>query len=189
LLPCLLPHLSPLHLLLPHLLLQVLASSLPQLQELILFDALSAKAVGALSGLAPSLTCLTLGCDPGLTADDAPNLPLSKTRTCSALFSAFAEAGNLQVLAVPCAGLGDAQAKMLARFGPSAAPRTSLVALNLSYNGLSAEGLGFLKELLQLVRLEVRAMRPELTDGAAKVLVRCSRWVRECNTSACSFWI
>jgi hypothetical protein len=156
----------------------VLASSLPQLQELVLFDALSAKAVGALSGLAPSLTCLTLGCDPGLTADDAPNLPLSKTRTCSALFSAFSEAGKLQVLAIPCAGLGDAQGKMLARFGPGpASARTSLVALNLSYNGLSAEGLGFLKELPQLLRLEVRAMRPELTDGAVKALLRCSRWV------------
>jgi hypothetical protein len=50
-----------------------------------------------------------------------------------------------------------------------------LVALNLSYNGIGAEGLGFLKELPQLLRLEVRAMRPELTDGAAKALVRCSR--------------
>ncbi|KAF6260337.1 hypothetical protein COO60DRAFT_1507274 [Scenedesmus sp. NREL 46B-D3] len=67
---------------------------------------------------------------------------------------------------------------MLARFGPGSAgtaARTSLVALNLSYNGISAEGLGFLKELPQLLRLEVRAMRPELTDGAAKALVRCSR--------------
>ncbi|WIA09597.1 hypothetical protein OEZ85_008989 [Tetradesmus obliquus] len=161
---------------------KVLASSLPQLQELILFDALSAKAVGALAGLAPSLTCLTLGCDPGTTAHDAPNLPLSKTRTCSALFSAFAEAGNLQVLSVPCAGLGDAQAKMLARFGPGAksgvtviTARTSLVALNLGYNSISAEGLGFLRELPQLVRLELRSMRPELTDAAAKALVRCSR--------------
>lgn len=163
----------------------MLASSLPQLQELILFDALSAKAVGALAGLAPSLTCLTLGCDPGTTADDASNLPLSKTRTCSALFSAFAEAGNLQVLSVPCAGLGDAQAKMLARFGPGAkggvtviTARTSLVALNLGYNSISAEGLGFLRELPQLVRLELRSMRPELTDAAAKALVRCSRCVR-----------
>jgi hypothetical protein len=156
----------------------VLAASLPQLQELILFDAVSAKAVGSLAGLAPSLTCLTLGCDPGITAEDAPNLPLSKMRTCSALFGAFAEAGKLQVLAIPCAGLGDAQAKMLGRFGAgsaAAAARTSLVALNLSYNGISGEGLGFLKELPQLLRLEVRAMRPELTDGAAKALVRCSR--------------
>lgn len=146
------------------------AAGLSKLQELVLFDAASAKTVAALAGLAASLTSLTLGCDPGTTSDDATNLPLSKTRTCSALFTALAEAGKLQAFAAPCTGLGDAQAKLLARFKGRA-----LVSLNLSYNYLSPEGLSFLKDLPQLRRLEVRAMRPELSDAAARVLAKCSR--------------
>jgi hypothetical protein len=74
------------------------------LQELVMFDAVPAKAVTALTGLPASLTALTLGADPSLHTDGAKNLQLEKTRTCSTLFRSLADACNLKTLAVPCTG-------------------------------------------------------------------------------------
>lgn len=140
------------------------------LQQLALFDAVPPRAVAHLAAagggcggssssiLTQQLTALTLGSDPsthneGLEED----LQLSKTRTVNTLFGALAEPpGRLQVLSVPCTGLCDAQAKVLAKLG------SGLRVLNVSYNSLSAVGLRVLRELAQLERLELRAMRPEL---------------------------
>eukprot|EP00775_Hariotina_reticulata_P011075 gene11075-11231_t len=147
---------------------QVLAG-LATLHELVLFDAVPAKAVTALTGLAASLTSLTLGGDPGLHTEGAKNLQLEKTRTCSTLFKGLADACKLKSLAVPCTGLGDAQAKLLGTLG------SYLTALNISYNSISPAGLHFLRHLQQLQRLELRAMRPELTDDGAAELQWCSK--------------
>jgi hypothetical protein len=46
-------------------------------------------------------------------------LPSCCFHACSALFGPLAEAGRLQMLSVPCTGLGDAQAKLLGKLGPS----------------------------------------------------------------------
>lgn len=92
------------------------------LQSLALFDAAPARAVSHLAGrsLTAHVTSLTLGSDPSLNPEGTEDaLQLSKTRTCSMLFGALAEAGKLQVLSVPCTGLGDPQGKMLGKLGPT----------------------------------------------------------------------
>lgn len=96
---------------------KVLATATPQ--SLALFDAVSAKAVAHLAGgaLAQHVTNLTLGADPSINPEGTENLPLAKTRTCSSLFGSLAEAGQLQVLSVPCCGLGDAQCKLIGKLG------------------------------------------------------------------------
>eukprot|EP00878_Enallax_costatus_P012512 GHUV01013067.1.p1 GENE.GHUV01013067.1~~GHUV01013067.1.p1 ORF type:complete len:679 (+),score=139.93 GHUV01013067.1:231-2267(+) len=140
------------------------------LQELVMFDAVAAKSVVQLTGLAGSLTSLTIGLDPSVNLDDTASPPLAKTRTCTALFGALAVAGKLAVLSVPCCGIDDAGAKALGRFG------SCITALNLSYNRLHAGGLKLLRNLPQLRRLELRAMRPELTDDVARVITsHCSK--------------
>lgn len=92
------------------------------LQNLALFDAAPARAISHLAGaaLTQHLTSLTLGSDPSTNPEGSDeSLQLAKTRTCGVLFGALAEAGKLQVLSVPCTGLGDAQAKLLSKLGAS----------------------------------------------------------------------
>lgn len=92
------------------------------LQQLALFDAAPARAVSHLanSRLTQHLTSLTLGADPSTHAEGSDDgLQLCKTRTCSVLCGALAEAARLRVLSVPCTGLGDAQAKLLSKLGCS----------------------------------------------------------------------
>jgi Leucine-rich repeat (LRR) protein len=117
------------------------------LQSLALFDAAPARGVSHLAGavLTQHLTSLTLGSDPSLNPEGTDEaLQLSKTRTCSTLFGALAESERLQVLSVPCTGLGDAQGKLLGKLG------ASLQALNIRCVGgwLAVAGLGVLEQQL-----------------------------------------
>ncbi|KAF8073181.1 hypothetical protein HT031_000842 [Scenedesmus sp. PABB004] len=112
-------------------------AGLPELRELVLFEALaSPKGVAPLSALA-AVTSLTLGADPALhpEGEAGAKLALAGARGAGKLLAGLAAGGRLGSLAAPCSGLDDGGARALGRLGGS------LVHLNLGYNPISAAGL------------------------------------------------